>query len=107
MTRARRDDSDDTVRFPGLAGGSRPDDSVDTFLLPRTGPPAAAALHKAPPGGPAPDDSDDTVRLTGPGPGLGLRRDDSQADEIYVLSVLLSHSADGPGTSAQGRYIFV
>ena len=104
VTRARRDDSDDTVRFPGLAGGSRPDDSVDTLLLPRTGPPAAAALHKAPPGGPAPDDSDDTVRLTGPGPGLGLRRDDS--DEIYILSVLLSHSADGPGTSAQGPYIF-
>ena len=51
-------------------------------------------------GRPAPDDSDDTVRLTGPGPGLGLRRNDS--DEVYVLSVLLSHSADGPGTSAQG-----
>jgi len=47
VTQARRDDSDDTVRFPGLAGGSRPDGSVDTLLLPRTGPPAAAALHKA------------------------------------------------------------
>ena len=55
-------------------------------------------------GGPAPDDSDDTVRLTDPGPGIGLRRDDS--DEINILGVLLSHSADGPGASAQGPYIF-
>ena len=55
-------------------------------------------------GGPAPDNSEDTMRLTSPGPGLGLRRGDS--DEIYILSVLLSLSADGPRASAQGPYIF-